>query len=389
MRKRVFVKRLLTVVLAATMVLSNSAAAFAEAPSVPAGDTVIVGDAGEEDNTKAAAEEENKTAPGEEEKTGDETNVTTPASSDQTASDSLDTDVPSKDETVNSGDEELVTFTVPEITSTVDASKLPDNDDLLTGFLEKELKEQIDENKTEAAGPILRSSKRSALMGAIPRSQGMNLTGNDLVVYNFLKSEIEKVANGQSDTAIFNLPISLLNGGKISYTSDELGFSTTSSEGIAVFLSKFNFNLDKILDALLADCPYSLYWFDKMQNSSVSTDKYSYYSGTSIIGWHDDTVIPFKFLVSCDYSKGGAVCTTQVNTSLTQAVSTAVTNANSVVNAAKSCTTDYQKLIYYRDWIANNVDYDYEVSPSRYYGNPWQVVWVFDDKPATKVVCEG
>ena len=66
MRKKVFAKRVLTVVLAATMVLSNSSAAFAEAPSTPVNDTVIVSEAGEEDGTKAAAEEENAEPPAEE-----------------------------------------------------------------------------------------------------------------------------------------------------------------------------------------------------------------------------------------------------------------------------------------------------------------------------------
>ena len=46
MKKSVFAKRVLTVVLAATMVLSNSSAAFAEAPSTPVNDTVIVTETG-------------------------------------------------------------------------------------------------------------------------------------------------------------------------------------------------------------------------------------------------------------------------------------------------------------------------------------------------------
>ena len=126
----------------------------------------------------------------------------------------------------------------------------------------KELKEQINENSSQSAGPLMRSTKKSALMGAVPRSQGMNLTGNDLVAYNFLKGEIEKVASGTTSSAVFVMPLSLMNDGVLSYKATELGY-TNVSDAVATFQKKYIFDLNKVLNALLADCPYSLYWFDK------------------------------------------------------------------------------------------------------------------------------
>ena len=50
---------------------------------------------------------------------------------------------------------------------------------------------------------------------------------------------------------------------------------------------------------------------------------------------------------------------------------------------------DYGKLCYFRDAICSLTDYNHEAVADKVYGDPWQLVWVFDGKPNTKVVCEG
>lgn len=371
MRKRVFAKRVLTVVLAATMLLSNNVAALASAlPDVSGEQTEIVNEMPETDEeTENAVNEDNS---------NDNSDVAAPA-----------TEEPA---TLEKSDEENGTFTfsVPDVVADVDTSILPDSDELLTGFLEKELKEQINENNSQSAGPLMRSTKRSALMGAVPRSQGMNLTGNDLVAYNFLKGEIEKVASGTTASAVFTMPLSLMNDGVLSYKATELGY-TNVSDAVATFQKKYLFDLNKVLNALLADCPYSLYWFDKAQYSSITRSGFGIANDAESLWIDPKATMTVSFMVSADYSVGKKVGTYDVNDELTRAANGAVSNAQAVVNAAVTAgsNTDYKKLVYYRNWIAGAVSYDYDVNVNDNYGNPWQVIWVFDGDPDTNVVCEG
>nr|MCR5117390.1 InlB B-repeat-containing protein [Lachnospiraceae bacterium] len=371
MRKKVFAKRVLTVVLAATMLLSNNVAALASTLSDVSGEqTEIVTEMPETDEETATAVNEDNS--------DDNSDVAAPV-----------TEEPA---TLEKSDEENGTFTfsVPDVVADVDTSILPDSDELLTGFLEKELKEQINENNSQSDGPLMRSTKKSALMGAVPRSQGMNLTGNDLVAYNFLKGEIEKVASGATASAVFVMPLSLMNDGVLSYKATDLGY-TTVSDAVATFQRKYLFDLNKVLNALLGDCPYSLYWFDKAQYSSITRSGFSI-SGDAESLWIDPkATMTVSFMVSADYSVGNKVGTYDVNDELTGAASGAVSSAQAVVAAAVTagCNTDYKKLVYYRDWIAGAVSYNHAINVNDNYGDPWQVIWVFDGKPDTNVVCEG
>ncbi|MBR2555639.1 MAG: hypothetical protein IKE94_12325, partial [Aeriscardovia sp.] len=74
------------------------------------------------------------------------------------------------------------------------------------------------------------------------------------------------------------------------------------------------------------------------------------------------------------------------------AASTTVENAKNVVAAAASMS-DYDKLLYYNDWLCENVSYNHVAADQGYeqYGenNPWEIIYVFDNDPTTKVVCEG
>ena len=52
--------------------------------------------------------------------------------------------------------------------------------------------------------------------------------------------------------------------------------------------------------------------------------------------------------------------------------------------------TDYQKLVSYREYIKGAVDYDRGAAGGgKPYGDPWQLIYVFDGKSDTNVVCEG
>ena len=52
--------------------------------------------------------------------------------------------------------------------------------------------------------------------------------------------------------------------------------------------------------------------------------------------------------------------------------------------------TDYQKLVSYREYIKGEVSYNTGAAGGgKPYGDPWQLIYVFDSDPNTNVVCEG
>ena len=167
--------------------------------------------------------------------------------------------------------------------------------------------------------------------------------------YDYLLKQIEKIAAGtRSDTKI-DIPDSVVSA----YEAEEV-FDATS----------------RIIDALLVDCPYHLFWYNK----TASTD-YGYNNGAYVY-----------FPVAEEY----AVDTYTTNTAKINAAHVAVKKAKSVVNKYAK-VSDYDKVCGYRDFICDAVDYnDDAVSDENWpYGNPWQLIWAFDDDPSTKIVCEG
>ena len=68
-----------------------------------------------------------------------------------------------------------------------------------------------------------------------------------------------------------------------------------------------------------------------------------------------------------------------------------VTTAEGIVETNKN-KSDHEKLIAYKDYICSQVVYNDEAASSDYtggYGDPWQLIYVFDGSSATDVVCEG
>ena len=170
------------------------------------------------------------------------------------------------------------------------------------------------------------------------------LSGDVKVFYDALKPLIKQVANGTITSSIFTIDHGL----------------TLNQEGVEI-----------LLNALLADCPYDLYWFDKLSGLSLSGNEYQ-------------TI--FYFSVSAEYSAGEyEVDPTAVNTA-----QAAVERTNSILQQYESLD-DYSKLKGYKEEICNLVEYNHEAawSPDDADSNAWQLIWVFDGDESTNVVCEG
>lgn len=154
-------------------------------------------------------------------------------------------------------------------------------------------------------------------------------------------------------------------------TSTEINFYCSLPVGTDISTMTNN-----IINCLLNDCPYELYWYDKTKSTATNlTGVGSTYTGGTI-----------SFPVSSDYASG----TYEVDPAKTGAVATAKATVSEII-AKYAGKSDYEKLVGYKDEICALTAYNSAAAgdPSTPYGNPWQFIWVFDKDPSTNVVCEG
>ena len=161
---------------------------------------------------------------------------------------------------------------------------------------------------------------------------------------------------------------------------------TIPSEVVEKVQEKLDFDFELMLSALLSDNPYTLYWFDKTGNcraggftlsASRSSDGQTQIRVTG-------SIMIYMPVVNA-YAKDEYEMRADVGSS----IQTAKDTADSIVSTY-SGSTDYQRLAAYKEEICNLTDYNYDaVNTPTDYGDPWQLIWVFDGDPDTKVVCEG
>lgn len=179
---------------------------------------------------------------------------------------------------------------------------------------------------------------------------GTRLSGEEKKIYDALKGHIEKVAKGEE-------------------TSTEVKVEGLAISGTETEVSD---SVRKVMSYLLMDCPYDFYWYNKTNGY-----KFTYQSGGS-------SSVTFFLAVSAEY-QGTSEYT--VNSAKTKAAAGTVAKAKSIVTANQN-KTDYEKLKAYLDEIKRLVSYNNQAVGSGY-GNPWQLIWVFDGDSSTNVVCEG
>lgn len=262
--------------------------------------------------------------------------------------------------------------TEPEYTSVSFADEGMPDDERILGYIDREVTGQIPEY-----------GRFRASMGKI---SGNLLSGPESKLYDFLKPKIEAVAAGKLTSTVFDITPGDI-GIKTEYTADELGLPDLSNFAKAFFAVNEKSALDiySVVKALLADCPYDLYWFDK--TSGYTNNGFSAFprqrDGQEFMELSGNMKI--RMYVSEDYASGDFT----TDPAKISAVNTAVKNISNVISKhAKE--PDYQKLDSYRKDICSYVSYNRDVQAGNTpYGNPWQLIWVFDGDPSTTVVCEG
>ena len=201
---------------------------------------------------------------------------------------------------------------------------------------------------------------------------GHYLSGNDKKIYDALMPLIEKIAKGERASTILcvgSVPADLLNQYPIDASVDiELGGKLM--------------NLDKITAALLADCPYEMYWYNKTQTGGTSA---VIDSGT--YGNAKFAQITFSFSVEESYAAADPYT---IDTEKAAKTVSAINRAAEIVKKYKD-QDDYSKLLGYKNEICNLVSYNHNAADNSNtpYGDPWQMIYVFDGDETTNVVCEG
>lgn len=245
---------------------------------------------------------------------------------------------------------------------TLDADSLPSSDELLTGYLEKEIYPPI---------------------STFGRSAYDLLNDNEKMFYNAIKQGILSVAAGETASTRFKVTSGISD---FSWTATELGvqelviendITVEAETAIKAKLAEM-ISTGDIMRALTSDIPCELFWFNKTEGMSTTFSTQALGSKAWIASFS------FSFFVSPDfYGQNELTVDSQKITAINDAKST----AQSIVSkhAEKS---DFDKLTAYKNEICTLTDY-YSGDLNGAYGNPWQLIWVFDNNPLTNVVCEG
>lgn len=222
-----------------------------------------------------------------------------------------------------------------------------------------------------------------------PATYAVALNVATQTIYDKLVPEIKAIANGERTSSIVKV-----EGLNITYYKSDLGLDTLvtgnsfTAEAQAKVEQMFTADVsaDVLLTSLITHLPYELYWFDKVEGIQISyemtgTDEYVTISSVEIM-----------FHVSQDYAvtEGDSYYPTMPDTTKTGAARTAAATAAQVVAENQGKGT-YGKLVAYREYITKAVDYNFDAANTANYpyGDPWQLIYVFDENPDTNVVCEG
>lgn len=213
------------------------------------------------------------------------------------------------------------------------------------------------------------------------------LPGELSSVYNEVKPMVKLVADGTRASTIFEIPGTWTKPkSEWGITGEVISADALTAEASAAIEAAFN--LDALMQRMLSEMPYELYWFDKTEGIGMSY-------GVSLSG----EILTVKNLklsmyISQAYAKineGGATYDPfTANTAKTSAAKRAAENATQVVTA-NTAKGDHEKLKAYLDYIKDAVSYNNEAANNNAtpYGDPWQLIYVFDNNPSTNVVCEG
>lgn len=208
------------------------------------------------------------------------------------------------------------------------------------------------------------------------------LSGASLTAFTLLRASVSEIAAGRlSNTQLSYSSQNII----MSYTAQEIGyddFSTADAQKAGI--NRWHADVSKVLKLILQSCPYEMYWCDKTSTGIDAEDAYVTYDNSQIVF----VGLKINYRVALEYRVDESDFYT-FDTTWGESVAKARDNADKIVEDYKNLN-DYKKLEAYKNKICDLVDYNYPaVQTTTAYGNPWQMIWVFDGDEDTKVVCEG
>lgn len=256
------------------------------------------------------------------------------------------------------------------------ADELPENDELFEGYVEE----------------LFFGKRMATAYGSYAKSR---LEGPALQLYQHLKEKVEKVAAGELAETQFSFTLSDIGITKESWTAEDLGVDTVvegdriSPAAVEAWRRQNIPGLNQVLGYLLADCPLDLYWYDKTAGTAIGPE----FTAT---GWGDGWELRVSgiigyFPVADEYQDASAQNPGYtVDRSVALSAQAAAERAKDIVKKYEGFS-DHDKLEGYRKEICALTSYNDDAAEdaSVPYGNPWQVIWVFDGDDTTNVVCEG
>ncbi|MBR0366833.1 MAG: hypothetical protein IJH86_00385, partial [Clostridia bacterium] len=230
----------------------------------------------------------------------------------------------------------------------------------------------------------------------------VSLQGMDFAVYNQLADAVRAIAAGDRTSSEITITKENLESYGINcgpWTAADLGVSAIvvdgaiTQEAAAAAGAHVSFSLKNVLNALLADFPADLYWYDKAKEGSFRATGFGL-SATYEDDWKlcltDNIVI--GMMVSEDYAAtvDGALSLYNVDADRVQTAKQAIQNARSIASDLSSSGTVFEILSAFKDTICGMTSYNTDaLAEGTPYGDPWQLINVFDNDPGTEVVCEG
>lgn len=219
------------------------------------------------------------------------------------------------------------------------------------------------------------------------------------ILYTTLRSRVEQVAAGTLTSTKFIFDDNSDGFEATAFTAQDLGLksselfgsdgqpSAAATEKIWDMISPW---VGNVANAVLYDCPYETFW--RNSGYGIAINRTWYLDGENqptepIVV----TSVTVKIGVSAEYQdeSAGKDAPYTVNGSKINSAISAVNNAQAIIDS-NAGLGDYDKLRAYKDAIRGLTDYNYPAATPGYpYGDPWQMVYVFDGDPETKVVCEG
>lgn len=236
------------------------------------------------------------------------------------------------------------------------------------------------------------SSKSFASSVSKTYKMGDKLKGTDRILYDKLKEYTSEVADGKRVSTVFEVSLDDLGLSDKKWTASDLGVDTVITDGkinedaAEALYSQIEIDYTGVLDCLVHDCPYELFWFDKTSGVSSSMPRYMAETDGKTEYMYFISGPSHKFSVADEYSSGNMY---EVTESAVRKAAKAKSKAAAIVKKYAG-VSDYEKLKGYKKEICSLTEYnDDAVGGKVSYGNPWQLIWVFDGDTSTNVVCEG